>query len=138
METVAGVGRKPLRVMGLRKSKQEREGTVGMPSHQAVDGGKGAAGGYGGRTKAGLRPPARQERRQKHRTEQEPGCFHGTKINIFSGCVRGRNAEDILLNNSTKNPHAECAEHTETFSAYPINNQQLNALHINTKRHPIG
>ena len=49
-----------------RKLLQQYKGAVGLPSHQAVDGGKGAAGGCGGRTKAGLRPAARQERRQKH------------------------------------------------------------------------
>ena len=66
-----------------RKLLQQYKGAVGLPSHQAVDGGKDAVGGCCGRTKAGLRPAARQERRQKHRTEQEPDCFHGTKINIF-------------------------------------------------------
>ncbi len=83
METVAVVGRKPLRIMGLRKSKQEREGAVGLPSHQGVDDSQRHGGRRCGRTKAGLRPAARQERRQKHRTEQEPACFLGIKINIF-------------------------------------------------------
>ena len=74
-ETVAVLGNKPLLVMDLREQNHEREGTD-KPLFEAC-----------GRTKAKLRPAARQERRQKHHTKQEPACFHGIKINIFSGCM---------------------------------------------------
>ena len=74
-ETVAVLGNKPLLVMDLRKQNHEREGTD-KSLFEAC-----------GRTKAKLRPAARQERRQKHHIKQESACFYDIKINIFSGCM---------------------------------------------------